>query len=647
MQNIKEKQNQEWKELHNADEIKIKKTFQQKIGSLIIGFFALMLALTMLSRAADSVTVARVVTANTKQSVLTFKLEGEGVVEAERTKAVNVQSEIGVEELFVEEGQNVKQGDLIMKLSLEDIKDALSKQQYALEKLQLERKQFGMDTTKSQISSEQEAAFALEEKKIDYEGIVSEQQYKIEQSEADITFEKEELKNAQKDYDEAFTKKSETLLETKMEELEEANQAFEDKKYTFDTEIREALRIVQDLRKSLDAIVNVDGDRLSYAVDRYHSALNGGSASDIENAQKYLDTVLYGDSGITERNAAIDAKELAIKRANEDLKAIREKWESEKQALEQNIIKAEENLEKVKNGTYDIDSELLNEKQAIKSAQAQIREKEKILADVKIDAEKNIENAQREIDKAERAVKNAQLNDEIAQENQEKEKELTALKLASKQIDINEKLGEIEKLEKLKASNGQIFSPVDGTVLSLKIEQGKKTTSDAAVILSRNSEGFLFRATVDKEMGSYLSQGDKVNITFKGKNMPVEANVESIQLLSEKQEIEVTALLPEGEYGIGASGTLEFSKNTELYRATLPLSAIREDDIGKYVLVAEKRESVLGTEQTAVRVDVSLIEKDGVNAAIDAPLSEQQEVILSSNKSISEGDRVRVETKSE
>ena len=60
--------------------------------------------------------------------------------------------------------------------------------------------------------------------------------------------------------------------------------------------------------------------------------------------------------------------------------------------------------------------------------------------------------------------------------------------------------------------------------------------------------------------------------------------------------------------------------------------------------MTEQYDSVLGTEIRARRVDVTVLEKNESYAALaQGGLTSQQEVIISSNKAVDEGSRVRVQ----
>ncbi len=78
------------------------------------------------------------------------------------------------------------------------------------------------------------------------------------------------------------------------------------------------------------------------------------------------------------------------------------------------------------------------------------------------------------------------------------------------------------------------------------------------------------------------------------------------------------------------------------YEQMIPLSALREDVNETYCLVLAEEEQMLGTVQTAKKVPVTVLEKDAKNAAITSTLSVEDKVIVSSEKYVAEGDRVRL-----
>ena len=63
---------------------------------------------------------------------------------------------------------------------------------------------------------------------------------------------------------------------------------------------------------------------------------------------------------------------------------------------------------------------------------------------------------------------------------------------------------------------------------------------------------------------------------------------------------------------------------------------------GAYCLIISEKEQMLGTLMVAKRVPVTVLEKDGKSAAITSELKKEDQIIISSEKFVSGGDRVRI-----
>ena len=91
--------------------------------------------------------------------------------------------------------------------------------------------------------------------------------------------------------------------------------------------------------------------------------------------------------------------------------------------------------------------------------------------------------------------------------------------------------------------------------------------------------------------------------------------------------------------------TLEITigERSNSYNLVVPNSAVREDTNGKFILVAEAKSTPLGNRYTAVRVDVTVLEKDNYNTALDAGTDfGYQYVITTSTKPLEAGMLVRL-----
>ena len=87
-------------------------------------FFSVMLIFTILSRVSDSVNVIQIQTKNPSNQVISHEVRGTGKVEGSQEVAVFVLENLQVEQVLVYQGQTVKKGDILLKLSRKSMEDA-------------------------------------------------------------------------------------------------------------------------------------------------------------------------------------------------------------------------------------------------------------------------------------------------------------------------------------------------------------------------------------------------------------------------------------------------------------------------------------------------------------------------------------------
>ena len=79
-----------------------------------------------------------------------------------------------------------------------------------------------------------------------------------------------------------------------------------------------------------------------------------------------------------------------------------------------------------------------------------------------------------------------------------------------------------------------------------------------------------------------------------------------------------------------------------VYQNCVPLKALHQEGIKRYVLVVSKTKTELGTEIVAEQVYVSVKQKNSQYASLDNTLTTSQQIIVKSNKPVGPGDRVKV-----
>ena len=175
-------------------------------------------------------------------------------------------------------------------------------------------------------------------------------------------------------------------------------------------------------------------------------------------------------------------------------------------------------------------------------------------------------------------------------------------------------------------------------------EPGFATSDGSTVSLADLSEGCRFVAALSAEDAKYLAKGDEVILTPTAGNEEIKGlTVDSMKESPEDPEqMEITVEIRDGEMEIGESATLSLEKKSPRYPCTLPLAALHLDGNQSYVLILQEEKTVLGTELTAARVDVEILEKNQQLAVLkEGALTGSQQVIISSDKPIEAGSRVR------
>ena len=210
-------------------------------------------------------------------------------------------------------------------------------------------------------------------------------------------------------------------------------------------------------------------------------------------------------------------------------------------------------------------------------------------------------------------------------------------------IECSLKQLEIARLTELSAAGGEVTAPSDAVVTSVDVKAGGQTGTQAAVMLAGQETELRFTAEIPKEEQKYISPGDAIALTLPDRSK-VEAIVESVAAIEEKNGLlRLTALLPAGEGTPGALASMTAQKRSSSYPTCVPVDALHSDGNQDYVYILRTTETVLGTEQTVERVDVTVQEKNESRAAVTGALDSTDDVIITSNKTIGSGDRVRVE----
>ncbi|MBS6185171.1 MAG: hypothetical protein KH626_09010, partial [Clostridium celatum] len=221
-----------------------------------------------------------------------------------------------------------------------------------------------------------------------------------------------------------------------------------------------------------------------------------------------------------------------------------------------------------------------------------------------------------------------------------------ALQDTKDSLKIDQYNKELAKLQPLLDASGKITSEKEGIVTSVVAENGGVTTDIIASIADKN-EGYKFVGQIAKENRTSIKQGQSVAVNLGTYGIIENLTIDSISKNQDNADtLNVTVVLPVGIGEIDDSGEIIVSSKSKKYGTCVPLSALRQGEGSDYyVLVVTEKETVLGEELTAKKVDVKVEKRDGEYAAVtEGSLGRNDKIIIDSNKTIEDGDRVRLET---
>lgn len=285
-----------------------------------------------------------------------------------------------------------------------------------------------------------------------------------------------------------------------------------------------------------------------------------------------------------------------------------------------------------------------------KNAESKIN---KQISDVKIAMDKaqndmnNASEEEREQYSEEYETKKSEYNELI----NSKDETLLSYKRAvedAKNQDNSEVSEKIKKLTELKNAGGKVTSPTSGTVIEINVERGGTTQGGSVLALSNSESENLLTVQISKDNRKSVKVGQKVDVAINDDSTYItNLKIENIKVNSENSDmLDVTVKLPVGQGTIGEYGKMTVPSEDKEYDVILPLEAIHQDGDKYYVLVVNDKDTVLGSQKIASKVEVTIADKNGESVALkDYAISSYDEVIISSNKDIQDGDRIRKDDK--
>lgn len=323
--------------------------------------------------------------------------------------------------------------------------------------------------------------------------------------------------------------------------------------------------------------------------------------------------------------------------------------ELDKDDLQAKVDEIKKNIEQeqktLSRATEDYNKAINTKKKAVQTALNEMNTAKQALDNYNNLSEEEKDSMMEESLKADYESKKELYNSAVADSNDTVDLD-RSLQDTKDSLKIEEYNKELAKLQPLLDASGKIVSEKEGIVTSVVAENGGVTTDTIASIADKN-EGYKFVGEIDKSNRTLVKQGQTVALNLGSSGIIENLTIDSISKNDDNPDtLKVTVVLPVGIGEIDESGEIIVSSKSKKYGTCVPLAALRQGDGDSYyILVVTEKETVLGEELTAKKVDVKVEKRDGEYAAVsDGSLGRNDKIIIDSNKTVEDGDRVRLES---
>lgn len=646
---------------------------RSRLIRITAAFFAVMLCFTILSRAADQAGIAAVHVQKPESRMILHTVAAAGKVVQNREVAIVTEPDERVVEIAVEKGQKVAKGDLLFTIDTELLQEKILNQRQEIEKQKLQLGDVGsqQDVRAAQKANDQASAaeqYSLSTKKA---------QVQVSRAKRDLDAAKQALTDYRKKNGNGSTATDNTVEETLQNALEEKTAAY------------------LDAQKELTALQW----RIENAVN---TALNETGAQLVKNgmcvtqAAEEEPLILEEPEGELEDAGAVDSPEQDTKQTDgesaQDIDIIIEPSDqevntgsepSDSSVISSAIPGVSDTAQPSTPSHSDADDGVASPVPNRELTEQQVRDTYAQELDA---ATKKVETAKKEKEAAEQALMQYQQEQLTAADASGKEQErqlLAAVQtagdayedavlaaneaavtagravaaagisdasdstLAVGEITVEQMELQLEKLERLLEADGRICAPSDGLITEIAVNIGERTADTPAVRMADLTKGYRFTAELTKEQETYIGAGDEVTLTDSRRNQLEQLTVESVAADGENEGVyEISVPLPDDTLELGAAAVLDYSSPSQTYAICVPLAALHLDERNQpYVLTYDEQDSVLGKELRARKVSVNILDQNESYAALaDGSISSQDEVIVSADKAVDDGSRIRLES---
>lgn len=219
---------------------------------ILAGYLAVMVLLTVVSRTLKGITMPEVKVAGAVSSTIEGVTEVSGHLEYDSQKPVYLEAGLKVDQVYVQEGQSVEEGDVLLGVHMEDLQKQIIQKKAEAKAAKADYQEL----TENQTEQEKQQQRSMERAGQDYELARQKADFEVMRA--------EEARNVALDrYNIALNENSQ-MSETYQMAYEQAQKAYEDALWNREEMLLEAQRNLEDAKEKSGAGVNAASAKLEW-----------------------------------------------------------------------------------------------------------------------------------------------------------------------------------------------------------------------------------------------------------------------------------------------------------------------------------------------------------------------------------------------
>ena len=199
----------------------------------------------------------------------------------------------------------------------------------------------------------------------------------------------------------------------------------------------------------------------------------------------------------------------------------------------------------------------------------------------------------------------------------------------------------IHQLDDLIRNQGVCYAGREGIIQEQNQSAGTYSSDTAAFLIGEPGAGYLVSMDIPGEQRAYVEEGDTAVIT--SEEQQDRFAVSSLYYDAGKDAYTIQIDIEGDAYYAGQTVGVGIEHDSPKYDSCLLLKALRSDGNGNsYVLVEREKNTILGTELIAEKVNVKIEDANMEYAAVTGTaLRAEDKVIISTDRNVEAGDIVR------